>query len=118
MIRRPPRSTLFPYTTLFRSVTLPTSGDFHAKMAATADHVTRTRACPSNRVAADTVQKDAIEHVAYGYGATHVRADVIALDQVARRSGAVEIHAVGTIPRDDVSRPRYHAADLISGSVV
>src|SRR2546430_5714341 len=24
MIRRPPRSTLFPYTTLFRSVTLPT----------------------------------------------------------------------------------------------
>src|SRR3989339_1939261 len=25
MIRRPPRSTLFPYTTLFRSVKLPTS---------------------------------------------------------------------------------------------
>src|SRR3712207_7109262 len=25
MIRRPPRSTLFPYTTLFRSVTLPLS---------------------------------------------------------------------------------------------
>src|SRR2546428_12723056 len=25
MIRRPPRSTLFPYTTLFRSVTNPTS---------------------------------------------------------------------------------------------
>src|SRR5438874_4337128 len=24
MIRRPPRSTLFPYTTLFRSLTLPT----------------------------------------------------------------------------------------------
>src|SRR3712207_9321519 len=23
MIRRPPRSTLFPYTTLFRSITLP-----------------------------------------------------------------------------------------------
>jgi len=23
MIRRPPRSTLFPYTTLFRSFTLP-----------------------------------------------------------------------------------------------
>src|SRR2546422_11535901 len=27
MIRRPPRSTLFPYTTLFRSVTGFTSGD-------------------------------------------------------------------------------------------
>src|SRR5260221_1142915 len=26
MIRRPPRSTLFPYTTLFRSVTTPTKG--------------------------------------------------------------------------------------------
>src|SRR3712207_8155404 len=25
MIRRPPRSTLFPYTTLFRSVTVPVS---------------------------------------------------------------------------------------------
>src|SRR5207249_11839069 len=26
MIRRPPRSTLFPYTTLFRSFPIPTSG--------------------------------------------------------------------------------------------
>src|SRR5258708_12424761 len=26
MIRRPPRSTLFPYTTLFRSVDVPTCG--------------------------------------------------------------------------------------------
>src|SRR2546426_2445492 len=26
MIRRPPRSTLFPYTTLFRSIDLPASG--------------------------------------------------------------------------------------------
>src|ERR1035441_8704673 len=25
MIRRPPRSTLFPYTTLFRSITIPNS---------------------------------------------------------------------------------------------
>src|SRR2546422_5364543 len=28
MIRRPPRSTLFPYTTLFRSVALVEKGDF------------------------------------------------------------------------------------------
>src|SRR2546422_1220315 len=27
MIRRPPRSTLFPYTTLFRSVSIPETGD-------------------------------------------------------------------------------------------
>src|SRR5256885_11143962 len=29
MIRRPPRSTLFPYTTLFRSQHRPSSGIFH-----------------------------------------------------------------------------------------
>src|SRR5438067_9673769 len=29
MIRRPPRSTLFPYTTLFRSLAVP--GKFHAR---------------------------------------------------------------------------------------
>src|SRR3712207_8684247 len=29
MIRRPPRSTLFPYTTLFRSVDRPVAGDGH-----------------------------------------------------------------------------------------
>src|SRR5258708_31798147 len=28
MIRRPPRSTLFPYTTLFRSAHLPASGEW------------------------------------------------------------------------------------------
>src|SRR3712207_9483956 len=32
MIRRPPRSTLFPYTTLFRSVSAPpASGEFDAQ---------------------------------------------------------------------------------------
>src|SRR3712207_7034920 len=30
MIRRPPRSTLFPYTTLFRSCLLPTGGSLLA----------------------------------------------------------------------------------------
>src|SRR5256885_8515602 len=30
MIRRPPRSTLFPYTTLFRSVNTPRSSPFSA----------------------------------------------------------------------------------------
>src|SRR3712207_8062454 len=35
MIRRPPRSTLFPYTTLFRSSASPAPGavDFHAHLA-------------------------------------------------------------------------------------
>src|SRR5256885_4224327 len=33
MIRRPPRSTLFPYTTLFRSVLLPAAGTADAELA-------------------------------------------------------------------------------------
>src|SRR2546430_8746492 len=33
MIRRPPRSTLFPYTTLFRSVTSPQDLDEHFRAA-------------------------------------------------------------------------------------
>src|SRR5436853_979464 len=34
MIRRPPRSTLFPYTTLFRSFGLPVGGDTTATAGA------------------------------------------------------------------------------------
>src|SRR5256885_10851517 len=33
MIRRPPRSTLFPYTTLFRSVDICTPPHLHAEVA-------------------------------------------------------------------------------------
>src|SRR3712207_9381693 len=33
MIRRPPRSTLFPYTTLFRSIDGPAQGHFHVDEA-------------------------------------------------------------------------------------
>src|SRR2546430_9690817 len=36
MIRRPPRSTLFPYTTLFRSV-VATPGTVHHKLVASLD---------------------------------------------------------------------------------
>src|SRR5947209_11213933 len=32
MIRRPPRSTLFPYTTLFRSVVVPASAHFTGRL--------------------------------------------------------------------------------------
>src|SRR5690349_23125106 len=35
MIRRPPRSTLFPYTTLFRSPLRPPSGSTHRTRSAT-----------------------------------------------------------------------------------
>src|SRR3712207_8045600 len=40
MIRRPPRSTLFPYTTLFRSAAIDTAGlvaFFHRDLCATVD---------------------------------------------------------------------------------
>src|ERR1035438_10694468 len=38
MIRRPPRSTLFPYTTLFRSVTKGGSQEFHGSAYANKRH--------------------------------------------------------------------------------
>src|SRR2546430_8131603 len=39
MIRRPPRSTLFPYTTLFRSLQAARRGDHPQRSAAPADGV-------------------------------------------------------------------------------
>src|SRR2546430_12304945 len=41
MIRRPPRSTLFPYTTLFRSANGFVNHNTEAKMAAIADELLR-----------------------------------------------------------------------------
>src|SRR3712207_8387557 len=38
MIRRPPRSTLFPYTTLFRSRRLPRPGRHHRQRVAALQH--------------------------------------------------------------------------------
>src|SRR5256885_4691746 len=38
MIRRPPRSTLFPYTTLFRSVGAVVEGDQHVLGAEAGEH--------------------------------------------------------------------------------
>src|SRR3712207_8840141 len=58
MIRRPPRSTLFPYTTLFRSVgdadvhdaalpaQAPVGGDARPPAAAGEDHLDRHRIAP------------------------------------------------------------------------
>src|SRR2546427_5471351 len=43
MIRRPPRSTLFPYTTLFRSGVLGRRHQLHAGRAAAADLVLQAR---------------------------------------------------------------------------
>ena len=45
MIRRPPRSTLFPYTTLFRSVSGP---DFFALALVALTSLRRSRMCPGS----------------------------------------------------------------------
>src|SRR3712207_8476497 len=44
MIRRPPRSTLFPYTTLFRSSRRPVRGERHQLKTAASGHMKAT--CP------------------------------------------------------------------------
>src|SRR3712207_9403928 len=57
MIRRPPRSTLFPYTTLFRSCNRPYSGtavidDFGEQHLATGDLIVYTSADSVLQIAA------------------------------------------------------------------
>src|SRR2546430_13351451 len=53
MIRRPPRSTLFPYTTLFRSTSVPHNQTIHECIASTVpltsvrSRVSRSAASPS-----------------------------------------------------------------------
>src|SRR3712207_8994240 len=49
MIRRPPRSTLFPYTTLFRSVVLPLPGRGVVDCPLDADWYGSWRALPPER---------------------------------------------------------------------
>src|SRR5256885_17023153 len=49
MIRRPPRSTLFPYTTLFRSEALKRGRDLIAERAKTADVIITTAQVPGRR---------------------------------------------------------------------
>src|ERR1043165_4468175 len=55
MIRRPPRSTLFPYTTLFRSqrLALPAAGENNAwkrEAAQAQNNLTKTRTVPAVRL--------------------------------------------------------------------
>src|SRR2546428_4510274 len=59
MIRRPPRSTLFPYTTLFRSVPIPQTAPCHRRGVPVAV-MTMTRAWP--QIAAFTYHERSEEH--------------------------------------------------------
>src|SRR3712207_8996348 len=56
MIRRPPRSTLFPYTTLFRS----------AKLVLTDDLIRETLRARQDRGEIDEAQFDAVEQIIDG----------------------------------------------------
>src|SRR3712207_7030503 len=56
MIRRPPRSTLFPYTTLFRSPL------FNAAVQATEEAVTNAMLAAETMTGADDVRAYAIPH--------------------------------------------------------
>src|SRR5438876_6781218 len=64
MLRRPPRSTLFPYTTLFRSLVdlhqLRERRDLHPRLAAVvvADVVARRLVAQNQRVGTTPVQQD------------------------------------------------------------
>src|SRR2546425_7565302 len=92
MIRRPPRSTLFPYTTLFRS---------HALGLARADRVRPSRPAPSRRRSGDAVV-----------------AEDAAPEDAASRCHLVELPLSHRLPGDDRSRggrgprPRLAARDV------
>src|SRR3712207_7546455 len=49
MIRRPPRSTLFPYTTLFRSDLVPVIADRHGRVDRRRIPAARGGACPARQ---------------------------------------------------------------------
>src|SRR6266498_4119439 len=54
MIRRPPRSTLFPYTTLFRSTPAPRTGAASTATGRTSGRPRRTAACAATRARRST----------------------------------------------------------------
>src|SRR3712207_8632554 len=67
MIRRPPRSTLFPYTTLFRSRRTPFMSIFPTKVLLATDG--SREADLAARTAADLAQKTNSElHVVHAFG--------------------------------------------------
>src|SRR3712207_7502773 len=58
MIRRPPRSTLFPYTTLFRSGTASADGTFHLQL----DQAVQLEGVLHRELAGDRLHEPADHH--------------------------------------------------------
>src|SRR5260370_38783208 len=107
MIRRPPRSTLFPYTTLFRSTEKPTSEGI-AEMLARVDlknHRVGLQLYPdkdhSALIAAITAQGAEVDTVApYVYDAEAADANIVtAIDEMAQgRIDAIALTSSGQVP--------------------
>src|SRR3712207_7300278 len=66
MIRRPPRSTLFPYTTLFRSQALPAEVPVPDAPGELADVVTALRLASAGAIAAGPVLFERLDWRPYG----------------------------------------------------
>ena len=60
MIRRPPRSTLFPYTTLFRSFTIHWKGGTHTQLTMERPRSTTETATPME--ALEIIRRTAVRH--------------------------------------------------------
>src|SRR2546423_8867918 len=92
MIRRPPRSTLFPYTTLFRSKSVARSSD-------------------GRLVARSTKSKDRTKFIAYGAGAGFVIGSLLGSnvkDRKSRRPNSshyLKSYAVFCFDHEDVLKP-------------
>src|SRR3712207_9411115 len=90
MIRRPPRSTLFPYTTLFRSICLDTRPSGHndelVKCAASGfvTAILRPQGKPSTWVQADLVERYGSMEV-FSYGDSVGEAVTRAVDRKSTR---------------------------------
>src|SRR5256885_7814899 len=57
MIRRPPRSTLFPYTTLFRSPRRRVLLDQHAASNMAEDHLVQSGGLPDQRLSLELLRR-------------------------------------------------------------
>src|SRR5256884_7892197 len=104
MIRRPPRSTLFPYTTLFRSVAVPPSA--HADVACTLLE-SGIDVLVEKPIATDLAAADRLNHAAESNAGIlqvlhpdRFNPAVMALEKLARQHLSFEIH------RQSVLNPR------------
>src|SRR5258707_5179959 len=97
MIRRPPRSTLFPYTTLFRSIRGPSATvSVVSPRAQTAFHALRARACRGGRCVLTRSEEHTSELQSRQYLACRLLLE--------KKNGC--LRTALTRPSNDTARPR------------